>query len=330
MYDDIISLHNQGKTIGAIKRLLDSQNPDHPTSPRKIIRLLREKGATVKLGKRIYTLDESLFDTIDTEPKAYWLGFLYADGCVSKTMRYVTLSLAKVDRRHVESFGRFLKSDQPVKDRQALHKTTGVTTEYSSLPIHSRRLCASLAKLGCTPRKSFTLQFPTSDQVPDHLLRHFVRGYFDGDGSIGRNDGCRMSIVGTKSVLEGIARTIGVAIGRQPTKVRPAKTVYNITFGGKLNTQSVIRFMYDGATIALDRKRVIAESISALPCITKGESHWKAKQYQFWDTRTKKLLTVKNLSHFAKKNGYGRGCLYNVQRGKEKSHKGLIRYQPAP
>lgn len=57
--------------------------------------------------------------------------------------------------------------------------------EYSRIQISSKTLTADLLKLGCTPRKSLTLKFPNDGIFKSNdLIRHFIRGYFDGDGSV--------------------------------------------------------------------------------------------------------------------------------------------------
>lgn len=39
-----------------------------------------------------------------------------------------------------------------------------------------------LSKHGCVPNKSLILKFPTT--LPNELVNDFIRGYFDGDGSV--------------------------------------------------------------------------------------------------------------------------------------------------
>jgi hypothetical protein len=58
---------------------------------------------------------------------------------------------------------------------------------YSKLILDSKPLCQSLIKLGCTERKSLILKFPSKEQVPEYLIHHFIRGYFDGDGHISKD-----------------------------------------------------------------------------------------------------------------------------------------------
>jgi len=59
-----------------------------------------------------------------------------------------------------------------------------------------------LIALGCIPRKSLLLKFPTSNQVPEHLIRHFIRGYFDGDGHFTNTEKCfEAGYIGTEDFI---------------------------------------------------------------------------------------------------------------------------------
>ena len=57
-------------------------------------------------------IDDSVFDKIDTEEKAYWLGFLYADGSISSSSYQIELSLSSVDVNHIKKFKRFLNDSR--------------------------------------------------------------------------------------------------------------------------------------------------------------------------------------------------------------------------
>jgi len=158
----------------------------------------------VSTVKKIDSCDTT-FEVIDTEDKAYWLGFLYADGAISyketfPTAYKVELALKESDKEHVEKFKLFMKSERKIRYRE---KTKAVR-----IIISSKKLCESLIYLGCTPRKSLTLTFPNKKQVPEKLLKHFIRGYFDGDGhiSINKNTNCLMvvSMLGTSEFLNAV------------------------------------------------------------------------------------------------------------------------------
>lgn len=71
------------------------------------------------------------------------------------------------------------------------------------IAIYSKELAMDLIKLGCFQNKSLILKFPTEQQVPKHLIHHFMRGYFDGDGCVTSGQGqLRFSVIGTKLFLE--------------------------------------------------------------------------------------------------------------------------------
>lgn len=137
--------------------------------------------------------NENIFDSIDTEEKAYWLGFIYADGYISSdplkgVFQYsFELQLSIKDKDHLQKFADFIGYKKELKDKRT-HCDTG---EYNStrLMINSKHLWETLNNYGCTPRKSLTLQFPDENIFKDRsLIRHFIRGYFDGDGTLGVYD----------------------------------------------------------------------------------------------------------------------------------------------
>ena len=118
-------------------------------------------------------LYKNIFETIDTEEKAYWLGFLYADGYVSK-YNQIEVSLALEDEEHLGKLKTFINTNTNIiKD-----------DHRARLLFCSQKLATDLARLGCVNGKSLILTFPTSEQLPDELVRHFLRGYVDGDGCL--------------------------------------------------------------------------------------------------------------------------------------------------
>ena len=64
----------------------------------------------------------------------------------------------------------------------------------------------ALNNKGCVPNKSLTLTFPSKDIVPSNLLRHFIRGYVDGDGCIcvTKPEKIELNVLGTKEFLQGV------------------------------------------------------------------------------------------------------------------------------
>lgn len=167
----IIKSYKEGSKIIDISK-------EFKTRPEKISKLIKDHGISVssKNCYRVnYSLNHDYFDTIDTEEKAYFLGFLFADGGVAENSNTISLSI-----NDVEILNKFAEEIKLTKSFYKNPSHNKATTIYFS----SFKMKNDLIKLGCTPRKSLTLKFPSLDLVPEYLIRHFIRGYFDGDGHI--------------------------------------------------------------------------------------------------------------------------------------------------
>lgn len=136
-------------------------------------------------GHRQFTVNEEYFSQIDGHGKAYCLGFLYADGCITEPHSPRSPNLSKrlqvvIQYRDIEVL-EFIKKDMqytgPILKIINLDKR-----EYCRIVIPSNQLCEDLIKLGCHPRKSLVSKFPTPDQIPAEYLSSFICGFFDGDG----------------------------------------------------------------------------------------------------------------------------------------------------
>lgn len=151
----------------------------------RVWKILTDKGIKVRdniSGKRAtYSINENFFETIDTEEKAYFLGLLYADGYADPKRKLIGITLQEEDKELLEKLRIILKYTKPLtfkKPKQLNRKSVYI------LDIYRIKIYKDVVRLGCVPTKSLILKFPTEEQVPKHLLRHFVRGYFDGDGHI--------------------------------------------------------------------------------------------------------------------------------------------------
>lgn len=154
-----------------------------------------------------YLVDEDYFKEIRTQNQAYILGFLYADGFIQKerkhSSRRLGISIQKKDKKLLEDINIELSSTYPIKN----YEVTGgykVGASYVRLIITSPKLCEDVIVKGCLENKTEKLYFPTSEQVPQHLLPSFLRGYFDGDGSIYKSNSWNVRIMGTIPFLTEI------------------------------------------------------------------------------------------------------------------------------
>lgn len=204
-----------------------------------------------------YSCNEKYFEKIDTEDKAYWLGFIYADGCVRNDKSVLAIVLSKKDNELLETFNKCIDSNYQIKN------INRGNFDYIDLRINSRKLCKDLIDKGCYPQKTFILKFPTQEQVPSHLINHFIRGYFDGDGCIYANL-CKVNnrpslfmrteinFLGTKELLEGILHYIPSS----NAKISKKKTdnIYALRIYNKKEIILVMDYIYENATIFLHRK----------------------------------------------------------------------------
>ena len=220
---------------------------------------LRKHGIQVKNYQNSVKFDETVFDTIDTEEKAYWLGFIFADGYISsksnkKSDYNFEISLKGSDTSHLEKFNIFMKH---IHNNIRIGSVRCGKKQCSRCrwSIRNKHLWETLNSHGCTPRKSLTLQFPDEHifQSKD-LIRHFIRGYFDGDGCITYCDKSHLhphiSFLGTFDFLAQVAKYTTV---KNKVLKENNRKVYIYGASGK-TAMEILHYMYKNSTIFLQRK----------------------------------------------------------------------------
>lgn len=190
------------------------------------------------------------FEKIDTEEKAYWLGFLYADGSVGSTDNRIELGLAEKDLHQIEKFKKFLGVNNKIQYRES--------TKSYRMQVKNKKCKADLIDKGCIPKKSLKLKFPTLEQVPSSLLRHFIRGYFDGDGWFTNTESCfQIGIIGTEDFIKGFLNVIEEENIKNDNKiftVHREDGAKRYIFGAYSDVLNFLNYIYKDATVYLDRK----------------------------------------------------------------------------
>lgn len=245
LINDIENLFKEGQSITQIGKTFGIWY-------HTIGKIIRSKGYTYSYVNK-KKIDSTIFSIIDTEEKAYWLGFLYADGCV-KDSNGIELALQAQDVDHLDKFKKFLKWEGKIYFNK---KSNSYRIMFQDAII-----AQSLIDLGCFPRKSLTLKFPTEEQVPNNLIRHFIRGYFDGDGSISLNyskttdlysGGC--AIMGTLEFLVRLKEKLIENGIYANYKIRTTLSkAMSIDIYTSRNKSQFIHFLYKDCNIYLDRK----------------------------------------------------------------------------
>lgn len=140
----------------------------------------------VSEGMNKISVDENFFKKIDSHAKAQILGFIGADGCLSNASKYskvISFNISSIDIKYLEWIKTNLKFEGVIKYSK---HAGGYKNQYPpiTLTLCNQILCEDIQKLGIHERKSLTLDFPTSEQVPNEFLSSYILGYFEGDGSI--------------------------------------------------------------------------------------------------------------------------------------------------
>jgi hypothetical protein len=263
--ETVLSMYEAGVPVKAIAKELGHSNQN-------VTKKLREWGVSLRSlteGRMQYDFDVNYFKAIDSHEKAYWLGFIYADGNVYLNSEFYKsvfqVALGKDDNGHLLKLKTALKDSRPVY-------TVPNGERYM---INNISFTQDLIALGVTPRKSLTTVFPSESQLPPQYVNSFILGYFDGDGSLSLSPKrWAFSLVGTEPFLLEIQRQFE-AQGLPETKMRQEKRtghgkIFYLTYGGsyyprdrvtgcehrrKDSLKKLYGYLYASGCPCLDRKQ---------------------------------------------------------------------------
>lgn len=237
------------------------------TSPGSVSKKLKENNIHIRTDREQalkYSANEHYFDVIDSEHKAYWLGFLYADGyIVSKrkhNSRKVGLALSIKDMERLEAFTEDINFTGPIKI-YTINSSYKENTVYGRVLIASEHMAQQLIEKGCIEQKTKQLVFPDDSIVPKQYKYDFIRGYLDGDGSITvdiKNDkviNAYIGFTGTKEFLTGLKNYLGKSKLELDKRYRDRNdNIYALNIGGSMQTIEMCYRLYGHATTYMDRK----------------------------------------------------------------------------
>lgn len=215
--------------------------------------LLNKHGIKSRGNKQGYPRNEFIFMNIDTEEKAYWLGFLYADGCVHANNNEISIDI--IDKEHIIKFKNFLgaKNHQITEINDTRWKNAKTLYRFA---IKDAQIHKDLITWGCVPNK--TLIIEKIPNIPKDYVSHFIRGYFDGDGSLHylqTTNNYRISFTsGSKKFLEDIQKELNLlnlSLGHSNEG-----NTYQLQISGRRQVERILNYMYKNSTenTRLDRK----------------------------------------------------------------------------
>lgn len=226
----------------------------HYNTIKRIVENYGGQFRTLRESRQQPGLKVDTFKKIDTSEKAYWLGFLSADGAIYDGFTKITLQQS--DYHHLEKFKNFLNSSAPI----TIYENKG--RQYCTISIGNRTIYEDLIKLGCCERKSLILK-PCLD-IPNEYIYDYIRGYWDGDGGLSyskKNNRWQAYCTSTKEMLDYFVEQL--SINTKPFLEHRCQHTYRIHFNGRINVYKKMSLLYNNATISLDRKQKLFEQLKA-------------------------------------------------------------------
>ena len=261
--NEILQKYDNGQSITSLNKEY------HTTKVRDLLiennRQVPESRKGVGGRKRQCTLNENYFQELDSKDKAYFLGFIYADGFITKRSQgqnILGLTLAEIEP--IDKFKKYIQTDKKVGYYKKSNGYSDKSYEYK-LALISDKLVSDIEKLGVVERKTLTLTFP---DIREDLIPHFIRGYFDGDGSVflykdprkeySYNEYLGINICGTKEFLVALTKHLpfleeGQCIYKEK---RRETNCWNLKMISNIRSLELYHYMYkDCDDLYLSRKR---------------------------------------------------------------------------
>jgi len=230
---------------------------EHPPSASTVRRILRYHSVDTSYDVkryRKYKLNEKKFENIDNEHKSYWLGFLYADGYIKyDTHHIIELVLQWRDKNHIEKFKNFLEFSGNIKKKNV--KLNNNNYKAAKLSICSKKLVMDSYRKGLINNKSEYIRLPPF--LDNKLIRHFIRGYIDGDGSITKTKDNRiiLEIIGNKDFLYDINSHLkeNIYIDNKNKLIEEGKA-FGLKYSSQKQIKKIYEYLYKPSNIYLERK----------------------------------------------------------------------------
>lgn len=221
-----------------------------------------------------YTLNENYFENIDCADKAYWLGFIAADGSISplqpkKRNQRLAIVIKAEDRYLLERFKKDINYTGSLHNI-VLKSGKWKGNEYVQIQFTSNKIAQDLAKYNIVPRKTYSFTYPKN--LPEEYTFDFIRGYFDGDGSVFMSQekhwrhGTIVSVihfrfVGTEDLLRVIQEKLNMGGSLRKKK---NSFVYELHYKRRKKAKEFFEKLYTNRTLYLTRKYNVFKDVQRL------------------------------------------------------------------
>lgn len=227
--------------------------------------ILQDNGVEIKTHTRRFNLNflDHYFENIDTEDKAYFLGLLLTDGnvhIIKKSGLYqISLELCVKDKDILDKFKKVVNSESKVSYRKREN------TEMVCVRFYSEIMAKDLSKYGIIPNKTKKLKHLPI--LSKELMKHFIRGMIDGDGSIYQSCGkynhvtfCSYSY----NVCNELQKICDGFI-KEPNLAKilkdKGKEIYRVHYNDQTKVKQLVTVLYKDSNYYLARKYALAKNI---------------------------------------------------------------------
>jgi intein-encoded DNA endonuclease-like protein len=254
LYQSNISCKQIGKQFSCSKQTINA--------------LLKKNSIEIRDGSHAqqkYQIDENIFEIIDSQEKAYWLGMLTGDGWITNKNEF-GLSLQQLDKKYIYNFKDFLKSNHPILRKvNGLKKDATESISYE-VRITNKKIVSDLKKYGFTANKTHYIKFPNIDSK---FLSSYILGLVDSDGSFClkshyKNKEIKLlnfSFIGPTEFVEIFQSILISKCNISKTKLGTQKNtdfIRVVEYGGYKNIYKIVKFLYNDSSIWMERKKSIA------------------------------------------------------------------------
>lgn len=229
-----------------------------------IKRILIESNVPLRQRTHKYSANYDIFEKIDSNEKAYWLGFLAADGCNYQRKQNASI-IINIHQKDIEQLKKFKNFCQTEAEIVSYITSVGFSnnTPMCKIVLNSKKMSLDLADKGIVPQKSLILKPPKIEQK---YYLPFILGYFDGDGSIYKTsqyNNYSLSFQGTKEILTWICDVLKLEIPLEQRK-ESSKNEYYIRCGGTNKPYNILKQLYNSCEIHLERKYQIYKELETV------------------------------------------------------------------
>lgn len=261
---EVVELLKQGLRPGEVSKKLNRNG----SSVSSVIKALNITG----YNKQENTCNHNYFDNIDTEIKAYLLGFFIADGWLNVGNSRFGLQIKEEDNIVLHYIKNEFVNDSVISTK---NRTTETVTRKNISTIrwtssHMKDIFMNKYKILENKTYDKTFIFPF-EEIPEHLIRHFIRGFFDGDGCFSKiRQSLSITIISTSlNFLNQIAKyftNLSEGINEVIREINGKTTNYytlNFNFERTDKPEKVLKiynYLYDDSELYLIRKKDKIES----------------------------------------------------------------------